>query len=272
MRGPKPCGGSVEVKFRDTDAGSLWFDVQLEGTALTFSATAIVDPFPRLLESLEALVDRQREWFLIWEEGQTSGFVLDPRPTDGGLIDVTVYRGNDENVFGFRTENELVSNSDIYFSGTLSSRVFVKAFYDEIRRFAQSDGYKPTEWSGELVCDYLRQELPNPLIDEELLDDDFMDEVLETYWLVEPVDYRDRLLERCFNGIQQGKRDMSFEEVFKEFKTKLLTPRPLGPWDDATRIAFMKELLEGAVGSWLAADLRELVSPKIEAWLASQPA
>ena len=272
MRGPKPCVGSIEVKFRDTDAGWLWFDVQLDRTILTFSATAIVDSFPRLLESLEAVVDRQRAWFLIWEEGQTSGFVLEPRPTDEGLVDVKVYRGSDENVFGVRTENELVSNSDVYFSGTLSSRAFVKAFHHEIRRFAQSDGYKPTEWSGELVRDYLRQELPNPLVDEGLLDDDFMKEVLETYFQLEPVDYRDRLLERCFDGIQQGKRDMSFEEVFKELKTKLLTPRPPGPWDDATRIAFMKELLDGAVGSWLAADLRGLVSPKIETWLAGQRA
>ena len=135
MRGPKPCVGSIEVKFRDTDAGWLWFDVQLDRTILTFSATAIVDSFPRLLESLEAVVDRQRAWFLIWEEGQTSGFVLEPRPTDEGLVDVKVYRGSDENVFGVRTENELVSNSDVYFSGTLSSRAFVKAFHHEIRRF-----------------------------------------------------------------------------------------------------------------------------------------
>ena len=261
-------GVDIQVEFRGTDVGWLWFDVRLGRTTLAFSATAIVDPMPKLLGSLEAVVDRQRTWFPIWEEGWTSGFVLEPNLSDQKLIDVTVYRGSDENAFGARTERELVAISDVYFKGTLSARAFVKAFYDEIRRFAQSDAYDPMEWSGELLRDQLRQELPDPISEEELLDDELMKDALETYFHFEAVDYRDRLLERCFDEIQQGRRDMSFEDIFNEFKMKLLRPQPSGPWDNATRVALMKELLEGAIGRWLAADLRVLVSPKIQGWLA----
>ena len=63
---------------------------------------------------------------------------------------------------------------------------------------------------------------------------------------------------------------MSFLEVFREFESRLLTPHPFGPWDDTMRITVVKDVLEGAIGTWLAADLRSFVSPKIEAWLAHE--
>ena len=75
---------------------------------------------------------------------------------------------------------------------------------------------------------------------------------------------------RCLDEVERGRSALKFKDVFLEFGEKLLALPPNCPWDDATRVAIMRILLDDTGDSWDASDLRSVGSLKIEAWLASE--
>jgi hypothetical protein len=55
---PNEC--EIKVEFLKASAGWLYFRVTLDDQSLAISATHWMDPFPEIVESLEAIADRQK--------------------------------------------------------------------------------------------------------------------------------------------------------------------------------------------------------------------
>ena len=229
------------------------------------SASDWLDPFPEILESLEAIADHQKTWFVINEEGHAKAFVTKPSLGDPRYVYVTAY-----SVFrDIYTEAEARELGEVRFQGALLAKRFVQAFYEEMRRFSSSDEYNPMEWSGRPMWALLDLNPTYQLADEQLLDKTLMKRTLEV-WRDAETDVHGGLLMDCLDEVERGRSGMKFKDVFLEFGEKLVALPPLCPWDDATRVAIMRILLDDTGDSWDASDLRSVGSLKIEAWLANE--
>lgn len=220
--------GAVKIDFYVTDVGWILFSVIHNETIVRISAECLWDPFPDMIEWLEAVADNARPaHFDMTARGWTHRFVA--RPVDQETFHFLLLGFDDG-------ENEPDESAVCeYISAQISKAGFIREFYGEFRAYVTTR-HDPNEWMSRTYEDRLRDHRP----DFGLADLQGMTrQELVRFWQEEGIEW-----------------------------LRFRSPDDWRFWSEDELRAYIQEMLEDEFRNWGGEDLSALVSPKLEALLS----
>lgn len=248
----------IDVNFGETEFGWQPVFFSAGDSSASFRASELFDPFPEILQWLEATARGEHRRVIINQEGSYRELLALPAGDQERVRIAIAHASHWEDNF---REINLDIDIDRY--------RFVEAYYNALRAHAQSKNYDPNQWAAIPLKDDLASK-GFPLTPEQMSTckaaslNDILWKLYPRYRVSFPGETGERQMIRRF--IDYALRRQRPADMVEEPNPQFVVPAEFDAWDAKRRAAFINELLEESVTNWGAFDLRKLRSAEIEAY------